>query len=138
MLKQNPKRAGIVETLRYFYESDARSAQRFRYALVAFDIVTILFIVATSFVPNTPVLERLDVAFGIVILLDFLARLAISRNRLRELIHPASLADMAAIVSFLAKRRASCGSYARSGSCTPTSFSPGYGRTAAGSAATRR
>jgi voltage-gated potassium channel len=61
-----------------------------------------LFIVATSFVPNTPVLERLDIAFGIVILLDFLARLLISRNRLRELLHPASLADMAAIVSFLA------------------------------------
>ncbi|WP_195930639.1 potassium channel family protein [Hyphomicrobium album] len=102
MLKPNPKPTGIVETLRYFYESDARTAQRFRYALVAFDIVTILFIVATSFMPNNPVLERLDIAFGIVILADFLARLAISRNRLRELVHPASLADMAAIVSFLA------------------------------------
>jgi voltage-gated potassium channel len=69
---------------------------------VAFDIVTILFIVATSFMPNNPVLERLDIAFGLVILADFLARLAISRNRVREFLHPASLADMAAIVSFLA------------------------------------
>ena len=102
MLKQNPKPSGIVETLRYLYESDARPAQRFRYALLAFDIVTLLFIVATSFMPNNPVLERLDVAFGIAILLDFVARLAISRSRLRELLHPASLADMAAIVSFLA------------------------------------
>ena len=102
MLKQNPKRTGIVETLRYLYESDAPTAHRFRYALVAFDIVTVLFIVATSFVPNNPMLERLDIAFGVLILLDFLARLAISRNRWRELVHPASLADMAAIVSFLA------------------------------------
>jgi voltage-gated potassium channel len=102
MLKQNPKPTGIVATLRYFYVSDARAAQRFRYALVAFDIVTILFIVATSFMPNNPVLERLDIAFGLVILVDFLARLAISRNRVREFLHPASLADMAAIVSFLA------------------------------------
>jgi voltage-gated potassium channel len=102
MLKQNPKPTGIVATLRYFYVSDARAAQRFRYALVAFDIVTILFIVATSFMPNNPVLERLDIAFGLVILADFLARLAISRNRVREFLHPASLADMAAIVSFLA------------------------------------
>jgi voltage-gated potassium channel len=102
MLKQNPKPKGIVETLRYLYESEAHTAQRFRYGLLAFDIVTVVFIVATSFLPNTPVLERLDIGFGIIILLDFLARLAISPNRLRELLHPASLADMAAIVSFFA------------------------------------
>jgi voltage-gated potassium channel len=100
MLKQNEK--SIVDTLRYLYESEARPAQRFRYGLLAFDIVTVLFIVATSFVPNNPVVERLDIAFGVVILAEFMARLATSRNRLRELIHPASLADMAAIVSFLA------------------------------------
>jgi voltage-gated potassium channel len=100
MLKQNPK--GIVDGLCYLYESEARSAQRFRYALLAFDIATVLFIVATSFVPNNRVLERLDIAFGLVILADFLARLAISRSRVRELLHPASLADIAAIVSFLA------------------------------------
>ena len=60
MLKQNPK--GIVDGLCYLYESEARSAQRFRYALLAFDIATVLFIVATSFVPNNLVLERLDIA----------------------------------------------------------------------------
>jgi voltage-gated potassium channel len=101
MLKQNPKPSGIVATLRYFYESDALSpALPLRTCGV--DIVTVLFIVATSFTPNNSVLERLDIAFGIVILADFLARLGISRNRLRELLHPASLADMAGIVSFLA------------------------------------
>jgi voltage-gated potassium channel len=102
MLKQNPKRKGIIETLRYLYESDARAAQSFRYGLLAFDILTVLFIVFTSFIPDSSTLEWLDVGFGVLILLDFLARLAISRNRLRELAHPASWADMAAIVSFLA------------------------------------
>jgi len=102
MLKQNPKRKSFIETLRYLYESDARVAQRFRYGLVAFDIVTVLFIVLTSFTPGNSTVEWTDIFFGVVILLDFLARLAISRNRLRELLHPASLADMAAIVSFLA------------------------------------
>jgi len=34
--------------------------------------------------------------------MDFLARLSISRHRLRDLAHPASWADMAAIASFLA------------------------------------
>jgi voltage-gated potassium channel len=102
MLKQNPKRKGIIDALRYLYESDARAAQRFRYGLLAFDIFTVLFIVFTSFSPGNSTLEWLDVAFGALILMDFLARLAISRHRLRELAHPASWADMAAIVSFLA------------------------------------
>ena len=102
MQKQQPKRKGIIESLRYLYESDAPAAHRFRYALLAFDVVTILFIVATTFVRGNSALEWLDIVFGVLILLDFLARLAISRNRLRELAHPASWADMAAIVSFLA------------------------------------
>jgi voltage-gated potassium channel len=102
MLKQNPNRKSFIDALRYLYESDARVAQRFRYGLLAFDIVTVLFIVLTSFTPGNPTLEWTDIVFGVLILLDFLARLAISRNRLRELAHPASWADMAAIVSFLA------------------------------------
>ena len=102
MQKQQPKRKGIIESLRYLYELDAPAAHRFRYALLAFDIVTILFIVVTTFVRGNSTLEWLDIVFGVLILLDFLARLAISRNRLRELAHPASWADMAAIVSFLA------------------------------------
>ena len=40
--------------------------------------------------------------FGVVILADFVARLAISRRALRDLLHPATWADIAAIVSFLA------------------------------------
>jgi voltage-gated potassium channel len=102
MLKQNPKRKGVIETLRYLYESDARAALRFRYGLLAFDIFTVLFIVFTSFSPGNATLEWLDIVFGVLILLDFLARLVISRQRVRELAHPASWADMAAIVSFLA------------------------------------
>lgn len=48
------------------------------------------------------IVERIDIAFGIVILADFIARIAISRPRWRELLHPATWADIAAIVSFLA------------------------------------
>ena len=39
---------------------------------------------------------------GLVILADFAARIAISRNRWKDFAHPATLADLAAIVSFLA------------------------------------
>ena len=47
-------------------------------------------------------LEWIDIAFGLVILADFLARLIISRNRVRDLFQPATWADVIAIVSFLA------------------------------------
>jgi voltage-gated potassium channel len=91
-----------VDHLRYLYESEAAAAHRFRYALLAFDMATVLFIVVTSFVPRNEWVERIDVLIGIVILFDFLARMAASRHRLRELLHPATWADIAAIASFLA------------------------------------
>lgn len=92
----------LLRTIRHYYESDTRDGILFRYALLGFDIVTVLFIVTTSFVPRSEVIEWLDIVFGLAILADFSARLAISRSRLRELVHPATWADMAAIVSFLA------------------------------------
>jgi voltage-gated potassium channel len=91
-----------IETLRYYYEGASPEAQRFRYALLGFDLVTIAFIVGTSFLPRTIVVEWLDVVFGLLILADFLARLVISRNRLRDILHVWTLADVVAIVSFLA------------------------------------
>jgi len=88
--------------LRELYEAGTPRAVRFRYGLLVFDILTVLFIVGSSFVPRAPVMEILDVLFGLVILADFSARLIISRNRLRELLHPVTWADAVAIVSFLA------------------------------------
>jgi voltage-gated potassium channel len=94
--------AAISQTLRHYYESDTPEGHRFRYALLAFDIITILFIVATSFRPRTDLLEWTDMLFGVVILADFIARMVISRRRLRDLLHPATWADIAAIISFMA------------------------------------
>lgn len=105
MTKAKPRRNGEPawrQMLRRLYEGQAPLSIRFRYGLLAFDIVTILFIVSTSFVPRHPVVEMLDVVFGIAILADFTARLAISRTPGRDLLHPATWADVAAIVSFLA------------------------------------
>lgn len=92
----------LISDLRALYEGDGRSAHRFRYGLLIFDIATIVFIVVTSFMERHAVIEWLDVALGLVILADFVARIAISRNRWKDFAHPATLADLAAIVSFLA------------------------------------
>jgi voltage-gated potassium channel len=90
-----------MDMLRFYYEADDTRAHRFRYALLAFDMTTVVFIVVSSFMPRNSIVEVLDVAFGIVILADFLARLYISRSRWRDLRHPATWADAVAIVSFL-------------------------------------
>lgn len=94
--------AGVIETLRHYYDGNSTEAVRFRYGLLAFDLVTILFIVTTSFIPRNSLLEWADFFFGVVILVDFCARLLISRHRLRDLLHPATWADAISIASFLA------------------------------------
>ena len=90
------------ERLRLLYLGKSRAAHNFRYGLLAFDIVTILFIVGTSFIPRTPAIEWLDLVFGLVILTDFCARLYVSPQPVREFTHPSTWADMVAILSFLA------------------------------------
>ncbi len=92
----------LVGKLRFLYEADAPEAHRFRYGLLIFDIATILFIIVTSFLPRYKVMEWVDIAIGLAILADFVARITISRTRWRDLAHPVTFADVAAIVSFLA------------------------------------
>jgi voltage-gated potassium channel len=92
----------LRRTLAYYYESDAPEAHRFRYGLLVFDLVTVLFIVVTSFLPRMRFIEWIDLVFGLLILADFVARLIVSRNRFRDLAHPATWADAVAIVSFVA------------------------------------
>ena len=88
--------------LRHLYEGRGADAYRFRYGLLLFDVVTIAFIIVTSFLPRNNVVEWLDAVFGLVILADFIARIAISHHRLREFLRLSTWADIAAIVSFLA------------------------------------
>lgn len=94
--------AGLRRTLRILYESNTAAGYRFRYTLLVFDIVTILFIVGTTFIPRHPVVEFFDIVIGLIILADFVSRIFISRTRLRDLMHVSTLADLAAIASFLA------------------------------------
>ena len=103
-----PARAGRASTpglrarLRELYFGRTRHAVRFRYGLLAFDLVTIAFIVGSSFFPGDPAVEAAGIGFGLIILVDFVARMWACEPPLRELLHPLSLADLIAVVSFLA------------------------------------
>ena len=92
----------LREQLRLLYFGRSLTAHRFRLALLVFDIVTILFIVGTSFIDRPSWLEWVDLLFGAVILIDFCARLYISEHPWREFTHPSTWADVVAIFSFLA------------------------------------
>ena len=92
----------LREKLRLLYFGTSQTAHRFRYGLLVFDIVTILFIIGTSFVSRAPWVEWLDLIFGLLILADFCARLYASPHPVREFAHPSTWADMVAIFSFLA------------------------------------
>jgi voltage-gated potassium channel len=100
------QRAGSLRSaktkLRQLYEGRSLAAHRFRYGLLFFDLVSLLYVVATSFLPRGPLLELVDVLIGLVMLADFSARFFISSRRVRELLNPLAWADIAAIVSFLA------------------------------------
>jgi voltage-gated potassium channel len=88
--------------LRELYEGESRRAVRFRYGFVIFDFLTIIFVAATSFVEENRLLEAADSAIGLIVLGDFVARLLLSRERLRDLLRLLGLADIAVIISFLA------------------------------------
>jgi voltage-gated potassium channel len=94
--------SALTTKLHELYEGDTDRAHRFRYALLAFDLATLAFVVVSSFVPKQRLVEALDVVIGVAVAADFLSRLAITRHRWRELLRPTTWADLAAIGSFFA------------------------------------
>ena len=88
--------------LHHLYYGTTSDCRRFRYAVLAFDLSTMLFVICTSFVDRATWIGVVDVLIGIVLAGEFVARLAGSRRPLREAFTVATAADLLAIVSFLA------------------------------------
>lgn len=102
MFKKTGMAGKALDRVRELYEGDSDKAHRFRYGLLCFDVVTILFVIATSFTEHGRTVAIIDLLFGVVFLADFVARFLISRARLRFVANPYTIADIASIVSFLA------------------------------------
>lgn len=88
--------------LKELYEGNSQTAHNFRYGLLIFDLVTVLFVIVTSFLTRTHWIEIIDVIIGLFLLADLAARFLISKRPLSELKDPWTWADIVAIVSFLA------------------------------------
>lgn len=91
----------MIARLRALYEGDTREAYRFRYFLLLFDLVTVAFIVVTSFLPRNPSIEWVDLLFGLLLAADFAARLAVAPSRTKLLANPLTWVDIVAVASFL-------------------------------------
>ena len=93
--------ATIRSRLRALYEGEGEAGDRFRYLLLAFDLLTVTWLVASSFFERSAHHTRIDIAIGLVFLADLLARLWIARKPVKEALSFWSLADLLVIVSLL-------------------------------------
>lgn len=100
MTEDKPESAFKQEVRRLYYSRVPR-AVAFRYGLITFDIGSILFFLAAAAYPQSQVSLIAGFVIGIVILLDFLARLWVAGSRLRMLRRLYTLADLAVVASLL-------------------------------------
>lgn len=95
-------RQNLHKEVRHLYTGESRAARNFRWSLLLFDSITILYFIVASFYHHIDDLHVIEEIIGIIYLLEFMARLYISPQRLRDIFTPTGLADLIVIVSLLA------------------------------------
>lgn len=93
------KESPIRRHVRLLYTGRSEVAIYFRYALIVFDVITILYFILTAGVTPGPWMNALNFLLGAAILLDFAARLWIEPNRKAYLRRIYVLADIVVIAS---------------------------------------
>lgn len=87
----------LKSRLEGLYFGGSSHARVFRYVLLTFDLVTILFFVVTSMFPESTPILVIEYAIAAVLTADFAARLWISRRKWRFLADPITMADIIVI-----------------------------------------
>ena len=83
------------------YNSSNKVAIRFRWGLLGFDALTLMYFIISTFFHYMHEMRWLEISIGIIYSLEFVARSYISKRRLRDIFHPVGLADLIVIVSLL-------------------------------------
>ncbi|MDE4133721.1 ion channel [Phaeobacter sp. QD34_3] len=83
------------------YEGASKGAVRFRYGVILFDALTILFFIATAHVAHGLLLNTISQILGVIIGLDLAARLWIAKDRKAFFWQIYTLADLVVIVTLL-------------------------------------
>ena len=106
MTEKNQSKTGLLSRLHnkidHLYNGSSKQARYFRWGLLAFDFITILYFVAASFFHHVDDIHLVEEAIGIIFLIEFAARTFISKTRIRDIFHPVGLADIVVIASLLA------------------------------------
>jgi voltage-gated potassium channel len=99
--RSGPARGGLKTKLQRLYFGEDRTARRFRYGLIAFDLATIAVFLIASVAPEARWMTPLALIVAAVIAADFAARLWIEPDRRRHVISFATIADAAVVISLL-------------------------------------
>ncbi len=91
----------MKQTVKALYVGRRPVSVWFRYFLIVFDFATIVFFVGTANIPHGPGMIAASWAVGVIILLDFLARMWIAKDRRKLLFKVYTLADLVVIISVL-------------------------------------
>jgi len=86
----------------HLYNGASKQARFFRWGLLAFDFITIIYFITASFFHHVDDIHILEEGIGILFLIEFSARIFISKTRVRDIFHPVGLADIIVIASLLA------------------------------------
>lgn len=92
---------GMKTHIRRLYEGRSTRATRFRYALLIFDALSILFFLGTATLQLSPALIAADIVVALIILGDFICRLWIAENRFRHLWQIYVLVDLVVLASLI-------------------------------------
>ncbi len=90
-----------LEWFRGLYHGDTPEARTFRFALLAFDIVALVFFVVTSVIRDTPWIYVIDLILALIIIVDLMLRWWISYHRGRFLMQFTTIADVIVIISLV-------------------------------------
>lgn len=74
----------------------------YRWGLLVFDLLTICYFVVASFYHHKDDIHSIEEAIGLIYLLEFAARIYISKQRIRNIFSLYGIADLIVIVSLLA------------------------------------
>ncbi len=94
--------AALRKKLSTLYYGDSKQALYFRYGLLVFDVVTIVFFIIASMVEHGDWFLIVDFCIAIVLIFDYVARMIAAKKPLRFLIQPMNLADILVIATLLA------------------------------------
>jgi voltage-gated potassium channel len=93
--------ASLRTRLQDLYFGEHETARRFRYGLVAFDVLTILVFIVSSFAGEARWMIVLDLVLAAVLSLELAARLYAEPARMKMLLSFTTLTDIVVILSLL-------------------------------------